>query len=100
MLILLLQNLSRSSKFEKNLEALTRRSSLWNKGKIGELLYEDQTIQDCLKASVNTTNITKLSKNFKLLISRRNKNSALKLLTKKCQMEYSHYATKCWVNSN
>ena len=40
---LLLQKPSKSSKSKEHLEALTRRVSLRNEGKIDELLYEGQT---------------------------------------------------------
>ena len=48
-----LQKPSKSSTSKEHLEALTRRLSLWNEGKINELLYEGQTIQDRLKAPEN-----------------------------------------------
>ena len=38
------------------------RVSLWNEGRIDELLYESRTIQDCLKATENATNIPKTFK--------------------------------------
>ena len=56
---------SKSSKSKKHLEVLTRRLSLWNEGRIDELLYEGQTIQDRLKAPESITNISKISKNSK-----------------------------------
>ena len=81
MLALLLQKPIKSSKSKEHLEALTRRLSLWNEGKIDELLYEGQTIQDRLKAPENATNISKISKKFKVLMCKGNVNGALKLLT-------------------
>ena len=65
-----------------HLEALTRRLTLWNEGKIDELLYEGQTMQDRLKALENVTNISKISKKFKLLMCKGTVNSTFKLLTK------------------
>ena len=56
---------SKSSKSKKHLEVLTRRLSLWNEGRIDEILYEGQTMQDCLKAPESITNISKISKNSK-----------------------------------
>ena len=81
MLALLFQKSSKSSKSKEHLEALTRRLSLWNEWRIDELLYEGQTIQDRLKASENAINISKISKKFKILMSKGNVNGALKLLT-------------------
>ena len=45
-----------------------------------ERLYEDQTIQDNMKAPVKAANIDKRSKKFKVLISQGNVKDALKLL--------------------
>ena len=45
-----------------------------------ERLYEDQTIQDNMKAPVKAANIDKRSKKFKVLISKGNVKDALKLL--------------------
>ena len=77
---LLLQKPSKSSKPKEHLEALTRRLSLLNKGKIDQPLYQGQTIQDRLKAPQNATNISKISKKFKVLMCKGNVNGALKLL--------------------
>ena len=44
-------------------------------------IYEGQTIQDCLKAPESATNIAKVSKKFKVLISKGNVNDVLTLLT-------------------
>ena len=81
MLALLFQKSSKSSKSKELLEALTRRLSLWNEWRIDELLYEGQTIQDRLKAPENAIKISKISKKFKILMSKGNVNGALKLLT-------------------
>ena len=56
-----------------------KRINLQNRKNI--LLYEGQTIQDILKTPENTTNITRTSKKFKVLMSKENVNGALKLLT-------------------
>ena len=75
------QKPSESSKLKEHLETWTGRLSLWKERRIGELLYEDQAIQDRLKAPENVTNIAKISKKFKVLMSKGNVNGALKLLT-------------------
>ena len=55
--------------------------SLWNEGRIDELLYESRTIQDCLKAPENATNIPKTSKKIQSSNAQGKVNGALKLLT-------------------
>ena len=59
---LLLQKPSKSSKSKEHLEAQSRRLSLWNQGRIDELLYEGQTIQDHLKAPETSLRCLKNSK--------------------------------------
>ena len=76
-----LQKPSKSSTSKEHLEALTRRLSLWNEGKINELLYEGQTIQDRLKAPENAPKTSQISKKFKVLMWKGNGNSTLKLFT-------------------
>ena len=78
---LLLQKPSKSSKSKEHLEALTRRLTLWNEGKIEDLLHEGETIQSRLKTPENASNIAKISQKFKNLMSKGNVNGALKLLT-------------------
>ena len=58
--VLLLQKPSKSSK-SKDHHALERRLNLWEEGKIEELLYEGQTIQEKLKSSYSSITITKSS---------------------------------------
>ena len=78
---LLLQKPSKFSKLNEHLEALTRQLSLWNEGRVDEILYEDQNIHDRLEAPGNTISIIKISKKFKFLISKGNVNGAFKLST-------------------
>ena len=61
-------------------EALIRRLPRWNEGRTDELLYEGEIVQDCYEAPENATNISKVSQKFKVLMSKRNVNRALKLL--------------------
>ena len=77
---LLLQKRSKSLK-SKDHAALERRLKLWEEGKIEELLYEVQTIQEKLKSSDSSMTITKISMKIRILISKDNMNGALKLLT-------------------
>ena len=77
---LLLQERSKSLK-SKDHAALERRLKLWEEGKIEELLYEGQTIQEKLKSSDSSMTITKISMKIRILISKDNMNGALKLLT-------------------
>lgn len=79
--LLLLQKPSKFSKLKEHLEALTTQLSLWNEGRVDEILYEDQNIHDRLEAPGNTRSIIKISKKFKFLISKWNVNGALKLST-------------------
>ena len=69
------------SKSKEYLEALVRRLSLWNEGRIDELLFEGRTMQDRLKAPENTTNIAKISEKFKVLMTKGNVNGVWKVLT-------------------
>lgn len=64
MLALLIQK-PRISK-ENLVAALTRRLLLWTVKRIGEVLYESQTMHDCLKAPDNAKRFVKISKNLKL----------------------------------
>ena len=75
-----LQKRSKSLK-SKDHAALERKLKLWEEGKIEELLYEGQTIQEKLKSSDSSMTITKISMKIRILISKDNMNGALKLLT-------------------
>ena len=77
----LLQKPSKSLKSKDHHAALERRLKLWKEGKIEELLYEGQTIQDKLKSSYSGMTITKISMKIRILISKDNMNGALTLLT-------------------
>ena len=77
----LLQKPSKSLKSKNHHAALERRLKLWEEGKIEELLYEVQTIQEKLKSSDSSMTITKISMKIRILISKDNMNGALKLLT-------------------
>ena len=77
----LLQKPSKSLKSKNHHAALERRLKLWEEGKIEELLYEVQTIQEKLKSSDSSMKITKISMKIRILISKDNMNGALKLLT-------------------
>ena len=70
---LLLQKPSKFSKSNEQLEALSRWLSLWDEGRIDELLHEDRTIQDCLKSSKTQSR--------QVLMNKRNVSGTLKLLT-------------------
>ena len=59
---LLLQKPCKFSRLKEHLEALTRQSGLWSKGRTVELLCEGQCVQDCLKVPEKATNISKISK--------------------------------------
>ena len=76
--VLLLQKPYKSSKSKDHHAALKRRLKLWEEGKIEELLYEGQTIQERLKSPDST--VTKISIKFRLLMSKGNVNGALKFL--------------------
>ena len=89
---LLLQKPSKSSKSKDHHAALERRLNLWEEGKIEELLYEGQTIQERLKSSCGSMAIANVSMKFRILTSKGNVNSALKLPT--CQMEFCHLQTR------
>ena len=79
---LLLQKPSKSSKSKDHHAALERRLKLWDEGKIEELLYKGQTIQEKLKSPDSSMAIAKISMKFRILMSKGNVNGALKLLTK------------------
>ena len=78
---LLLQKPSKSSKSKDQNAALERRLKLWEEGKIEELLYEGQTIQERLKSPDSSMTIAKISMKFRILMSKGNVNGSLKLLT-------------------
>ena len=88
----LLQKPSKSLKSKDHHAALERRRKLWEEGKIEELLYEGQTIQERLKSSCGSMAIANVSMKFRILASKGNVNSALKLPT--CQMEFCHLQTR------
>ena len=77
----LLQKPSKSLKSKDHHAALERRLKLWEEGKIEELLYEGQIIQEKLKSSYSSITITKVSMKNRILIRKDNMNGALKLLT-------------------
>ena len=77
---LLLQKPSKSSKSRDHHAALEIRLKLWEEGKIEELLYEGQTIQEKLNSSYSSVTIAKISIKVRILISKGNLNGALKLL--------------------
>ena len=77
----LLQKPSKSLKSKDHHAALERRRKLWEEGKIEELLYEGQIIQEKLKSSYSSITITKVSMKNRILIRKDNMNGALKLLT-------------------
>ena len=78
----LLQNPSKTSKAKGHLKALERRTDLWSKGKIDELLFGGgETIQSGLHHINTPKSIGVLSKKFASLMEKRNVNGALKLLT-------------------
>ena len=60
----LLQKPSKSLKSKNHHAALERRLKLWEEGKIEELLYEGQTIQEKLKSSYSGMTITKISMKY------------------------------------
>ena len=76
----LLQKPSKTSKAKDHLKAL-ERIDFQSNGKIGELLFEGETIQSRSHHINTPENIGELSKKFALLMEKGNVNSALKLLT-------------------
>ena len=76
--VLLLQKPSKSSKSKYHHAHLERRLKLWEEGKIEELLYEGQTMQE--RPYISMT-IAKISMKFRILMSKGNVNGSLKLLT-------------------
>ena len=78
---LVLHKPSKSSKSKDHHAALERRLKLWDEGKIEELLYKGQTIQEKLKSPDSSMAIAKISMKFRILMSKGNVNGALKVLT-------------------
>ena len=78
---LLLQKPSKSSKSKDHHADLERRIKLWEEGKIEELFYEGQTMQEKLKSSDISMTIAKIPMKVRILISKGSVNGALKLLT-------------------
>ena len=83
--VLLLQKLSKSSKVKDHLQELERRIKLWDEGNVERPLYEYMTIQQRLTSDKEGMAIAKISLKFKNLMSKRNVNGALKLLTDNMQ---------------
>ena len=81
MLALILQKLSKFWKLKDWLQALGRRIKFWDEGNIKEQLYEGMTIQQMLRSYKEGMAIAKVSIKFKNLMSKRNVNGALELLT-------------------
>ena len=73
---LLLQKPSKSSKSKDHHADLERRLKLWEEGKIEELLYEGQTIQERMKSPDSSMTIAKISMKFRVLMSKGNVNGA------------------------
>ena len=78
---LLLQKPSKKSKSKDHMLALERRLKLWDEGNLLELLAEGTTIQDRITSSNRKSDISAISKKFKLLMQKGDVNAALKLLT-------------------
>ena len=78
---LLLQKPSKYSKSKDHHLALERRLKLREEGKIEELLYEGQAINERLKSFDSSMTIAKISMIFRILMSKGNMNGALRLLT-------------------
>ena len=79
---LLLQKPSRTSKSKDHSKALERRLSLWEEGRLTELLFEAETIQETLSTSKKKANTTaELSKKFIKKMQTGNINGAIKLLS-------------------
>ena len=91
---LLLLKPSKSSKWKEHHAPFKRRLKLWEEGKIKELLYEGQIIQEKLKSSDSSKTIAKISMKFRILMSKGNANCAWKLLTINMQMEFYHLQTR------
>ena len=81
MLALLLQKPSKSSESKDHHAALERRLKLWEEGKIEELFYERQTIQEKLTLPNSNITIANILMKCRILMSKGNMNNALKLLT-------------------
>ena len=79
---LLLQKPSRTSKSKDHSKALERRLFLWEEGRLTELLFEVETIQETLSTSKKKANTTaELSKKFIKKMQTGNINGAIKLLS-------------------
>ena len=87
---LLLKNPSKSLKSKDHHTPLERRLKLWEEGKIEELLYEGQTIQESLKSSNSSMTIAKIFMKLRILMSKGNVDGTLKLLKNNMQMEFYH----------
>ena len=72
---LLLQKPSKTSKSKDHYAVLERRLKLWEEGKIEELLYEGQTIQEKLKSPDSSMTVAKISMKFRMLMSKGNVNN-------------------------
>ena len=76
-----MQKPSKKSKSKDHTKALERRLKLWDEGKIDDLFHEGRTIQDNLKTYEFTSDIGRLSKQFRDRMKKGDINGALRLLT-------------------
>ena len=75
------RNRANKSNSKDHTKALERRPKLWDEGKIDDLFHEGGTIQDNLKTYEFTSDICRLSKQFRDRMQKGDINGALRLLT-------------------
>ncbi|XP_057301658.1 uncharacterized protein LOC130636080 [Hydractinia symbiolongicarpus] len=78
---LLLQKPSKKSKSKDHTKALERRLTLWENGELLKLFDEAVAIQERLQPPNPKSDISSISKKFRLFMQKGNINSALRLLT-------------------
>ena len=79
---LLLQRTSKKSKARENKDHLQRRLTMWDDGKLTDLMEEGKYIQSRLPEPTNRQNDEELVKAFRNHMTRGNVNAALRLLDK------------------
>ena len=85
---LLLQKPSKDSRAKDHTKALERRLKLCTDGHLTGLLKEGETMQSSLKHVDAPKTIAQLSKMFVEQMQKGNVDSAIKLITNNCKMEY------------
>ena len=77
---LLLQQPANKSSYRENSAHLSRRMSLWDEGKISDLIHEAQTIQDRLEDRGKVSDAT-IAKRFATMVFNNNLKGAMSLIT-------------------